>query len=621
MDVFPYEYRPGQRELVGFIDRSARDGLCPVVEAGTGTGKTVTSLAGTLPLARERDLKVVYLTRTKSQQAQVVRECSAIGGIVCIGLQGRSASACPMMRDDPDLRSGTSEEISKLCSEYKRRTEDGFACPYFANLEGADEEHWLSVLAQEGMTPERFAQVCEEATVCPYELLKHLLPRADVIAASYPFVFVQPILSRFEQWVGVPIERMLVIADEAHNLPDYLREVQTYEYSQWSMDMAEKEAREFGDQEIHGGITITDVSAVLKEVLEATVREYLIDEDGIIPPHFVEEELMSRLGVTSVALGRISRGLMDFGDIVEEKRKQRRKLPRSYIGIMGRFLDAWMADDDPYSVRLIIGGTNPCFQSYCMDPAPAAAPLNACFSSLLMSGTLEPLEEFVREMGLERAVLRRQPSPFPPDNLLTLYTDRVSMRYEDRFLEDNYRTLRDMLLDTVNSVRVSTAVFFPSYDLMDRMVDEGIVDRLGRDVYFEHRGMPQGELMETYDRFRTSPGSVLFCVTGGRMSEGLDFPGETLELAVLIGIPFPRPTAKLRAMTRYYDRRFGDGRRFVSTIPATRKMRQSIGRLIRSETDRGVAVLLDRRVASLDLGAMLCSDIPSAVAAFLRPAQ
>ena len=617
MDVFPYPYRPGQRELVSFIDRSARDGMCPVVEAGTGTGKTVSSLAGMLPLAGERDLKIIYLTRTKSQQAQVLRECSAIGGVVCIGLQGRSAASCPMMRDDPELRFGTPEEISKLCSELKRRTESGCACPYFANLEGADEEHWLRVLSQEGMTPESFSEVCEGAGLCPYELLKHLLPRADVIAASYPFMFVPPILARFEEWVGVPVERMLVIADEAHNLPDYLREVQTYEYSRWSMDMAEKEAREFGDREIHQGITVSDVAAVLREILEATAKEYLIDEDGIIPPHFVEDELMARLGVTSVGLGRISRGLTDLGDIIEEQRKQRRKLPRSYIGIMGRFLDAWMSEEDPSCVRLVIGGNNPCFQSYCMDPAPAAEPLNACRSALLMSGTLEPLEDYVREMGIERPAIRRQPSAFDPDHLLTLYTDRVSMKYEERFLESNYAALRSLLLDTVNSVRVNTAVFFPSYDLMDRMVSEGIVDALGRDVYFERRGMPQGELMGTFDQFRTSEGSVLFCVTGGRMSEGLDFPDKALELAVLIGIPYSKPTAKSRAMVRYYDRRFGDGTRYVTRIPAERKMRQSIGRLIRSETDRGVAVILDRRVVSMDLGAMLCSDIPSAVAAFL----
>ena len=615
MGDFPYRYRPGQRELVSFIDSSVRDGMCPVIEAGTGTGKTIAALAGVIPAARDLSLKVIYLTRTKSQQAQVIRECGAIGDAVCIALQGRSSSACPMMRDDPDLRSGTPEEISKLCSEFKRKTESGCACPYFANLEGLDEAHWLGVLRM-NPAPEDFARVCEEATVCPYELLKRLLPHADVIAASYPFVFIQPILSRLEEWLGVTRDRMVLVVDEAHNLPDYLRDVQTYEYSLRAMELVDREAREQGDSEIHDGMTVTDISAVLKEILAAAVREYLIEDDGILPPHFVEEELMSRLGVTSVALGRISRGLQDLGDIIEERRKQRRKLPRSYIGSMGRFLDLWMSETENHTVTLVLGGDNPCFQSYCMDPSPAAVPLNDCHASVMMSGTLEPLDAFVRELGLERAATRTLGSVFPSDNLLTLYTDEVSMRYEERFMEDNYRRMTDLVCDTVNSADVNTAIFFPSFDVMDRMISDGLEERLRRDVYHERREMQYAELMETFDRFKTSEGSVLFCVTGGRISEGLDFPDKALEMAILIGIPFPKPTAKLRAMTRYYDMRFGDGRRYVAIIPATRKMRQSIGRLIRSETDRGVAVLLDRRVANLRLGAMLSSDIPAAVRAF-----
>lgn len=152
---------------------------------------------------------------------------------------------------------------------------------------------------------------------------------------------------------------------------------------------------------------------------------------------------------------------------------------------------------------------------------------------------------------------------------------------------------------------------------MDRMLEEGLVSDMGRDVYHERRDMPQQELMEVFDTFRASEGSVLLCVTGGRISEGLDFPDKSLELAVIIGIPFPKPTAKMKAMTRYYDAKFGDGRLYVSIIPATRKMRQSIGRLIRSETDRGVAAILDRRVATMKgIDALQCEDIPEAVRAF-----
>ena len=617
-DLFPYEYRPGQRELVRFISNTVDDGMSPVVEAGTGTGKTVSALAATLPTVLERGMKVIYLTRTKSQQKQVIREAAAIGhGILCVGLQGRTAASCPMMRDDPDLASGTSEEISKLCSEYKRRDAGECRCRFYANIEHTDIDSWVERIREEHPEPEGFARLCEEAELCPYEMLKYALPHADVIAASYPFVFMPQILARLVDWIGIPLHRTVIVVDEAHNLPDYLRDVQTFEYSRAALDLAEKEARENGDSEVHEGLTVTDIVGVLREVLGYAVKEYLIDDDGILPPYFLEDELMSRLGMTSVNIMRIVQALEDIGDSIAERKKQRRKLPRSYIGSMGRFMRAWLTGSEDCHVRLVLGGDNPCFQSYCMDPSGASDPLNECFASVHMSGTLEPIDAYIRDIGLDRAVPTTLNGFFPRENLLTLYSDEVSMRYEDRFIESNYARLRQLLYDTVNSVRVNTAVFFPSYQFMDRMLDDGVASDLGRDIYYERRDMPQEELMEVFDSFRTSEGSVLFCVTGGRISEGLDFPDKSLELAVLIGIPYPKPTAKMRAMTRYYDAKFGDGRLYVSIIPASRKMRQSIGRLIRSETDRGVAVILDRRAASLrDISPMLCGDIPAAVTSF-----
>ena len=618
MDLFPYQYRPGQGELVRFISESVSDGMCPVVEAGTGTGKTVSALAGTLSVAMERGLKVVYLTRTKSQQKQVVREAAAIGhGVLCVALQGRSAASCPMMRDDPELASGTPEEISKLCSEYKRRTDGQCHCRFYANIEHTDIDEWVETIRERHPEPEEFARMCEDAELCPYELLKYALPHADVIAASYPFVFLPQVLGRLEEWTGTPLHRMVIVVDEAHNLPDYLRDVQTFEYSSRALDLAEKEARDNGDSEVHDGLTVTDIIAVLREIMGHAVKEYLIEDDGILPPYFLEDELMGRLGTTSESVMRICQALEDLGDSISERKRQRRKLPRSYIGSMGAFIRAWISGAEDCHVRLIIGGSNPCFQSYCMDPSGASGPLNDCYASVHMSGTLEPMDSYVSDLGLDRPVVRRIDGFFPRENLLTLYTDEVSMRYEDRFIESNYRRLRELLISTVNSVHVNTAVFFPSYQFMDRMLEEGLVSDLGRDVYHERRDMPQQELMEVFDTFRASEGSVLLCVTGGRISEGLDFPDKSLELAVIIGIPFPKPTAKMKAMTRYYDAKFSDGRLYVSIIPATRKMRQSIGRLIRSETDRGVAAILDRRVATMKgIDALQCEDIPEAVRAF-----
>ena len=86
---------------------------------------------------------------------------------------------------------------------------------------------------------------------------------------------------------------------------------------------------------------------------------------------------------------------------------------------------------------------------------------------------------------------------------------------------------------------------------------------------------------------------------GGSVAEGIDFPGDELCFAIIVGIPYPPPTLEMRAMSDLFDRRYGPGKGWVYTseVPAIRKMKQAIGRLIRTETDKGMAVILDNRAS------------------------
>ena len=104
--------------------------------------------------------------------------------------------------------------------------------------------------------------------------------------------------------------------------------------------------------------------------------------------------------------------------------------------------------------------------------------------------------------------------------------------------------------------------------------------------------------MKVVSDFKLAPGrALLHAISGGRVSEGIDFPDRELEVAVLVGIPYPKPTAKQKALQYYYDIKFGKGWDYTVKAPTARRMLQAIGRLIRSEHDRGVAVILDRRAA------------------------
>lgn len=146
-------------------------------------------------------------------------------------------------------------------------------------------------------------------------------------------------------------------------------------------------------------------------------------------------------------------------------------------------------------------------------------------------------------------------------------------------------------------VKKNTVIFFPSYSLMERFLTDRILTKIKRKVMLEERGMAQADLMDVVTRFKSEAeaGAVLFSVVGGRISEGIDFPDKELQLAVIIGVPYPKPTAKQRALMHYYERKFHKGWEITVKAPTSRKMLQAIGRLIRTETDIGAAVILDRR--------------------------
>ena len=618
--LFPYTPRGEQKELIEFIRSSVEDSKNAVIESGTGTGKTICSITGVLTDQVYHGFKVLYLTRTKSQQKQVMTEMREINkrrSVFAVALQGRSATTCPMMVRDPELATGTADELSKWCSELKRKKGNG--CPYYDAIDKVDKDSFVASLRSSLPDPESFQKRCIEMGVCPYEMSKVALPFANLICAPYPFLLNSNARKPFLEWIGVPLNELVVITDEAHNMPDYLREIQSSEYTFHALDYVDKEAAKWGNEMLHDNIRITDVTSAMRAAFREAMDEYLNEEDGLLPPYFLEESLMSTLTVTSNVLLKIFKNMTDIGENIAERKKEMHKLPRSYIRSLGMFAETWMQSDDTVYVKLINGGDNPSFEVYCMDPYVAAEPFRACRSSIHMSGTLEPLEEYDTELALD-AKMRSFRSPFDPENLLSIYDGDVTTKHEELMKDsDMIRSLEDKTVDTVRSVVRNTAVFFSSYSMMDRFISDGVPDLLDREVYFERKGMGQVELMETVDNFRTSEGSVLFAVTGGRVSEGLDFPSKDLELVIIIGIPYPYPTMRVNSLVRYSDYRFGSGWDHAVKSPAVRKMRQARGRLIRSETDRGVCVVLDRRVGAISgFDATLCENIPLAVREFFH---
>ena len=290
------------------------------------------------------------------------------------------------------------------------------------------------------------------------------------------------------------------------------------------------------------------------------------------------------------------------------------KLPRSHVHSLGRFLFFWFNLDDERYVKLAHGGANPRIEGSCLDPAVATDIFNSCHASVHMSGTLSPLNEYRDSIGLPKdATLSSFPSPFPPENRKLIFLSNVTTRYDSISKDDSIIPRMQSYVSGVASEleERNMAVFFPSFALLERFVENGIPRKYSGKLFHETRGESQKKLMELVKGFKSQKGAVLFSVMGGRLSEGIDYPGRELEVVVLAGIPYPRPTAKQRALERYYDIKFGKGWEYTVKAPTARRILQSIGRLIRTESDRGVAIILDFRAKQfadfLD-GLTMCVD-------------
>ncbi len=597
-----------------------------LVNAPTGSGKTVAVLAPLLEHAEAADHRILYLVRTHSQEVQILQEARTIAHrlerpLLAIGLQGR-ARRCFLLENVAEIKGATAEEHGKLCADRKRSTEramqgeaplaappelpeggeidlaDLDGCPYYARVLQSDLESLVDRFSSKLPAPHEFEAYCREENLCAYELSKKLVPHARIVTAPYAFFFHPHIRRALLNWMQVTTDRLDLVIDEAHNLPSQLRELSTVSLPQESVRRARAEIAERGDFQLPDGPSASRfldlVGAAVEELIHALVRE----DDAILPPSVFEDALLTALGGTSHRLDTWLGALATWGENLRDERRRERRLPRSWVHTVALTLLSWPQLEPPSYVKVATRLPRPALEAYALDASAAARPVLDCHLSVHLSGTLTPLEEYRDALGLgPRARFLNVPSHFPPEHRRFLYDPTVTTRFED--LKNDPRAIQrlaDRLVEVLQTLPVKTAVFFPSFELMHKVLESGLQSQLPGNVFIEYNKVPMGDLWRSIEGWKKDPeGTILIGVAGGRLSEGIDYPDEELEAVVLVGIPYPRPTAKREALRRYLDQTVGHGWEYTVEAPAQRAILQATGRMIRSEHDRGIAIILDRR--------------------------
>jgi len=229
----------------------------------------------------------------------------------------------------------------------------------------------------------------------------------------------------------------------------------------------------------------------------------------------------------------------------------------------------------------------------------ASAMLENCYNEYSQvvgfSATLKPFDYYARLSGLDPGTVRTAEfhSPFPKELRKLLIIPQISTRYAQR--ERNYAKIADAVQRITGLRRGNYFVFLPSFEFLERVValfqppEEFAVLR-------QEREMKAARVEAVLDHLRTqSVPTIIFAVQGGSFSEGMDYAGDMVIGAFVVGPPLPNYDLEREQMRAYYQRQYGAGFEYAYTIPAMAKAIQAAGRVIRSETDRGLIVLMDNR--------------------------
>ena len=604
----PYKPRGCQLDIIHDMVTALDNGRHFVMESGTGTGKTIIALSAGLDHATRSGKKIVYLTRTISQSDQVMRELRSISKIKPvrgIAITGR-AKSCPLFRGIRDYDNIPSHVLSMMCEDAREKSRHGKAggCRYFDRVEYSLPQIREFVETQ-FPTSDELDSFCVRMQACPYEAKKALMKEALVVAAPYVHILDPDIRESLMTNLDRPgdPESLLIIVDEAHNLVDAARDSETFRIERSMVDAAIDECSTFRHPPIvWGDVDLKNFLIFLKSCIRAIAIDLIPmgSDTAVIEGPVLEDRLKEKYGMKHDDLSDAIDTMLEYGEARTDSLLEAGENRVSDVQTVASFLQSWVCSSTDRFVRTVKADKEGEYlRACCIDPVEISRFLNSTKGTVHMSGTLQPLDQYARVIGLSsNCTFRKYPSPFPPENRKVVYTPNLTTRWQALKDDPSLKTkLERTIADLCNSVEKNTLVFFTSYASMASM--RGYMEsHVEKRLYWEESRNPQRNA-SNLSSFRSRRDGVLFCVMGGKFAEGIDFPGDELCFAIIVGIPYPPPSPELKAMSDMFDAKYGQGKGWLycSAVPAQRKMKQAIGRLIRTETDRGMAVILDDRAS------------------------
>ena len=580
MNLFPFDKpREGQKDLIKDVETCLQQGKGLIANAPSGVGKTAAVLSVALSYALEHGKTVFFMTPKHSQHRIVVETLQMIkkkfdADFTTVDIIGKKW-LCPV----PSIDILSTADFNDYCNSIKRdercifynstKTRNGLSDSGISVLN--------SIMKKQPIHAEEMKYLCKG--LCPYEIALELAKKSQIIICDYYHIF-SPIRKNILFRINRNLEDLILIVDEAHNLPDRIRKILSGKISTYSLKYASKEATTFGFHEIAENIN------QIEKILKNMVRKLNKKEEVFVEKNHFSNEIS--------LIGDYNKITEQFEAAATEVREKRKK---SYIGSLARFFSLWEGEDFGYA-RILKREKHGISLNYiCLDPVIITEDIvRSAYSTILMSGTLSPLNMYKNLFGFdENVVCNKYKSCFSDDNRLNVIIPDVTTQYTKR-TQENFRKIAEYIVRICKQIRGNKAVFFPSYELRDNiyyLIRDSIEDK----IFLEKQDMNKEEKMKLFSEFVTNAknGGLLLGCQSGSMSEGLDYPGEFLKCVIIVGLPLSKPYLETQSLINYYDSKFNRGWEYGYIYPAMNRVIQSAGRCIRTETDIGVVVFMDKR--------------------------
>ncbi len=566
---FPFAWRSGQKDVAGGVYRTILRRKKLFIQAPTGTGKTLSTVYPAVKAVGENLADRIFYSTAKTITRTVAEEAFEI-----------------LRRTGLQMKTVTLTAKEKIC--FLEETEcNPDACPYAKGHYDRinDAVFDLITCGEQQFNRQTIEAQARKWQVCPFEFGLDVSLWADAVICDYNYIFDPR--AKLKRFFGEGVKGdYLFLIDEAHNLVERGREM--FSASLYKEDFLElkKEIRPYSQKMARA------LSRCNNWMLERK-REC----DGV--------KVWPDAGMLPVYLTNLC-GIME--DFLEESRNMQinEKVMELYFQAR-RFLDTSDQLNENYVVYTeLCEDARFMIKLFCVD---ISENLQACLdkgrSTIYFSATFLPIHYYKSLLSTleDDYAIYAEPTFDPMRRQVLIGTD-TSSRYTNRS-EREYRKMAEYVLEMIRARRGNYMIFFSSYRMMEEVAHqfEQLCEVQGESVTLlcQETGMSEQEREAFLQQFEEvhRNGLAGFCVMGGIFGEGIDLRNDRLIGAVIVGTGLPQVCNEREILKDFYDKRGEDGFFYAYLCPGMNKVLQSAGRVIRTEEDKGIILLLDERFASL----------------------